>query len=200
MKHPIRRLAAAAFATSALAATYVIVGRIAPLLPAEGARRCFQGDFDGATGLSFGFPHMNQPGQAHVTRLVLRLDREAGQEPHLGDTSIYTYDWRYDFRVAVETSNHGRFTAGGQCDWTNGVVARLTPGLGCFIDCDGGGFKLARARARSAVDMDWPADSWLRMSSCGGGGEILRGGATTKTFRLEAAPDDVCKDRPPIDD
>lgn len=194
-----KRLAFVFSVLSVLAVTYVVAGRIEPLLPAEGASSCFQGAFDGSAGLTFGFPHEKRTQEAHVTRLVLRLDREAGQEPHRDSQFSYNFDWRYDFRMTAETSDKGGFKSAGQCDWTDDAIAQVEPALYCFIDCDGGGIELKRVPARSALDMVWAADGWLRMSTCGGGGEILRGGATTKTFRLARAPDELCKGMPLLD-
>lgn len=196
MARHIKLLAALFAGISALAATYVVAGRIEPLLPAEGASTCFQGTYDGSTGLTFGFPHEKRTDVAHITKFVLRLDLEPGQEPLGADPSVYTYDWRYDFRLAAETSDKGDFKSAAQCDWTDGAISRVVPSLYCFIDCDGGGIELRRLPARNAIELVWSADGWLRMSACGGGGEILRGGATTKTFRLDRAPDEVCKDMP----
>lgn len=181
-----------------LAAGFVVAGRIEPLLPAEGASTCFQGSFDGSAGLTFGFPHEKRVEQAHPTHFRLRLDLEPGQEPHRDPLSPYQFDWRYDVRLSLETSDRGPFSSSAQCDWTQGVIAHIEPSLYCFIDCDGGGIELRRVPARGAVDMIWDASGWLRMSSCGGGGKILRGGTTTKTFRLSRAPDEVCKDLPAL--
>lgn len=194
MGRRIKYAAEALSAATVLAASYVVAGRIEPLLPAEGASTCFQGLFDGSAGLTFGFPHERRTEQAHFTHVLLRLEREPGQEPHRDPS--YSFDWRYDFHIFAESSDRGDFTSAAQCDWTDGAIGHVEPTLYCFIDCDGGGVELRRVPGRSAVDMIWDADGWLRMSSCGGGGEILRGGATTKTFRLEQVPIEVCKVMP----
>ncbi len=190
------RLGALVISSTAAIATLVLAGRIEPLLPGEAESRCFAGTFDGTTGLTFGIHSENRTDEVHVKRLLLRLDRQPSQEPHRDPAVAYHYDWRYDFRLIAETTDKGEFRSAGQCDWTDDAIARVEPALYCFIDCDGGGIKISRTPARSAIDMDWDADGWLRMSACGGGGEILRGGASTKTFRLATAPAEVCKDLP----
>lgn len=195
-RHKLERVAFLVSVLLVLAATYVVASRIEPLLPSEGGRTCFEGRFDGSAGLTFGFPHEKRTEEAHFTHVLLRLDLEPGQEPHRDPTFSYNFDWRYDLRLFAESSNRGDFSSAAQCDWIDDVVGHLEPSLYCFIDCDGGGVELRRAPGRSALDMIWNVDGWLRMSSCGGGGEILRGGATTKTFRLAQAPAEVCKDLP----
>ena len=189
---------AAVFAAGAVAValTAVAAGRIEPLLPEEGSNRCFAGSYSGSTALTFGFHSEKRTEAAHVTRFVLRLGREPGQARRNGSMTRYHFDWRYDFRLIAETSDKGKFHSAGQCDWTEDAIAHVVQALYCFIDCDGGGITLERSPARSAIDMLWDADGWLRMSTCGGGGEILRGGTKTQIFRLDAAPGEVCKDMP----
>ena len=180
-------------------AAFAVASRIETLLPPEGASRCFSGSYNGSTALNFGFHSEKRTDEAHVTRLVLKLDRQSDQEPHRDPQSPYHFDWRYDFRLLAETSDQGSFHTGGQCDWLEDAVAHVQPAIYCFIDCDGGGIEVRRTPARQGVDVVWDADGWLKMSSCGGGGEILRAGANSKTFRLVSAADTACDEIPPVE-
>lgn len=194
-KWVIGALAAGAGSAAAIAAA----SRIEPLLPAAGQSRCFSGSFDTPVPLTFGFHSERRTDVAHVTRFVLKLDRDPDQTPHRDPASGYSFDWRYDFRLLAETSDKGTFHTGGQCDWLEDAVAKFETGIYCFIDCDGGGVRVQRVAARSAVDVIWDSDGWLKMSSCGGGGDILRAGDATQTFRLRPAPDAECAAMPEPD-
>jgi hypothetical protein len=185
-----------------LAAVVVTAGlgfasRIAPLLPGEGGSLCYTGRFAGDQVLTFGWPHEHRTDRTRVTGMTPRLDLPAGQTPHRDTTIGYRFDWRYEFTILAETADRGRFRAGGQCDWTQDAFSAVTWDLYCFIDCDGGGIGVSRVPGQRALSVSWDADGWLRMASCGDGGEILRGGDTTKSFTLAAADAATCaKDLP----
>jgi len=173
------------------------VSRIAPLLPPEGESTCYTGRFAGDQALTFGWPQEHRKDQAHVTAMTLRLERPREQTPYRDGSTGYRFDWRYEFSLLAETSDRGEFRSGGECDWTDDALGAVEWNLYCFIDCDGGGIGVSRVPARGALTVSWESDSWLRMSSCGGGGEILRGGETTKSFTLQAADAATCaKDLP----
>lgn len=180
-------------------AAFATAHRIHPMLPPAGESRCFSGSFSSTPALTFGFPHEHRTDVAHVKRFVLKLDRDPDQAPHHDSMTGYSFDWRYDFRLLAETSDKGTFHTGGQCDWLENMTSAIDTGIYCFIDCDGGGVSVQRVGGRPAIDLVWDSDGWLKMSWCGGGGEILRAGADTKTFRLRAAPAADCAAIPPPD-
>lgn len=166
---------------------------IAPLLPAEGERTCFGASFDASKQLVFGWPHEKGGEPAPVTRMSVRFEREAGQEPHWDRGTGYGFDWRYTAIVKLTVSNRAEvFSAPTSCDWSRHSVSAWLPSLGCWIDCDGGGIVFERVPGQIAVSAHWPARTHLRMSGCGGGGAILRAGDESKSFRLDAIPQSAC--------
>lgn len=179
-------------ASAAIAAPLALP--IAPLLPAkEGQSTCYAADFDGSKALALGFHH-EMPSPAPVTHMSARFHYPEGEEPYRDEMTGRAYDWRYTGYVSVTVAGRDRvLTAPTICEWRRHWSKALEPWLGCYLECDGGGIEFLRVPGRRAVDVVWLSGEHLRMSSCGGGGEILRGGASTKVFRLTEAPDSACK-------
>ncbi len=179
-------------AAAALAAPLVLP--IAELLPAgEGQSTCFAANFDGSQELVSGW-HREKPTPAPVTRMTVRFHHPEGEEAFRDDASGRGYDWRYTAYVGVTVKGDAApVGAPTICEWRRHAINAIAPSLGCYIECDGGGIEIRRVPGRKAVHAVWEASSHLRMSGCGGGGVILRGGETAKTFRLEAVPQAECK-------
>ncbi len=179
---------------------------IAPLLPtANGQSVCYTGAFTGQamdiedwsqarlvpTGrlAPDGKPYMrNEPGrlpvrQVHSFTLSLTYDDRKAD-----------YDWIYNFRLAAEVDGIGAtLFAAGECPWYARGDANTT-GLGCGIDCDGGGFGLARVAGTQSWRMHFDPRFALRMKAgCGGGGTFgLRARTEDTAFRLEPASPEAC--------
>lgn len=132
-----------------------------------------------------GVPHEKRDNEEPVVAIELRLDRRDDQKPHWDRDVGWGWDWQYDLTRVVTTPEHKYRGSGAQCNWSSGLLSHIVPDLGCYIDCDGGDIAVRRVPGRAAVDVLWDAKSWLRMSACGGGGESLRAGSSSKTFRDE---------------
>lgn len=196
MARRARIAALTALAVAVCGSGYVIAHRIEPLLPAPGTSKCFAGAAD-AKPLAIGFPHLNNPKDVYVRSVTLKLSLEPGQEPYRDPTTGYRFDWRYDFDLLAETTDGGNFRSQGQCDWLGGALASIENTLFCFIDCDGGGIAISKMARPYGVSLDFAAGGWLRMSSCGDGGEILRARKETVSFEVPAALDQVCAEKLP---
>jgi hypothetical protein len=120
------------------------------------------------------------------------------------DTRKADYDWIHNFRLAAEVEGVGTMFAAGECPWYAGPksdpdigwkVAGNTTSLGCYIDCDGGGFGLERVRGSPALLMSFDPRFGLRMKGgCGGGGMYRIKPATTGiTFQLQTASAETCR-------
>lgn len=181
-------------AVVAVAAAWLV--RIEPLLPPVNGSTCFAGSFAGTDALRLGWPQEKRTDTLPVARMTLRLDHPEGQERYRDQMTGYRFDWRYALTLDVVSVDGKRSYRGkgAYCDWTDDVISRVDPSLACHIDCDGGSIWLSRAPGRSAINVTWNAGSWLRMSACGGGGEIVRAGDTSKTFRLAQVPAERCSD------
>lgn len=166
---------------------YAALARIEPLLPPERGSTCFAGTFAGEKSLVRGFPNEKRADEVPVAAIQLRLDRRGDQDPHWDRDVGWGWDWHYDLRLVVTTPERTYRGSGAQCNWSSGLLSHIVPDLGCYIDCDGGDIVVRRVPGSAAVDVVWDAKSWLRMSACGGGGEILRAGTSSKTFRVEQA-------------
>jgi hypothetical protein len=176
----------AAFATAWLV-------RIEPLLPPVSGSTCFSASFAGTDALRLGWHREKRTDTLPVARMTLRLDHPEGQEPYRDRMSGYRFAWRYSLKLDIVSVDGARYRGeGAYCDWSNDAISHVEPSLACHIDCDGGSIWLSRAPGRSAIDVEWDAKSWLRMSACGGGGEILRAGDISKTFRLAQVPAETC--------
>lgn len=169
----------------ALGCLYAALARIEPLLPPERGSACFTGKFAGELRLVRGRPHQERADEEPVVALQLRLDRRGDQEPHWDRAVGWGWDWQYDLTLEVTTATRNYRGNGTQCNWSSNLLSHIVPDLGCYIDCDGGGISIRRVPGRAAMDVVWDIKSWLRMSSCGGGGEILRAGSSSKRFRIE---------------
>jgi hypothetical protein len=191
-----KRIAVAFAGTVAVGVGIAVSSRIAPLLPAEGASVCYAGDFDGAQALTLGWPKQAK-GSVHVSKLALRLDYPKGQTPYSDNNVGYGFDWRYEFTLLVKTVEGRDFVAGGQCDWSKGIANLVEWELSCFIDCDGGGISFTRFPLSRGLTASWEPDRWLRMASCGDGGQILRAGARAESFALKRDASGDCSDFSP---
>ena len=164
---------------------YAALARIEPLLPPESGSACFAGTFTGELSLVRGFPHEKHANEKPVVAMQVRLDRRGDQEPHWDRAVGWGWDWQYDLSLVVTTPDRNYRGSGAQCNWSSSLLSHIVPDLGCYIDCDGGGVAIRRVPGRAAIDVVWEHNSWLRMSACSGGGDILRAGNSSKTFRVE---------------
>jgi hypothetical protein len=124
------------------------------------------------------------------------------------DTRAADYDWIHNFRLLAEVEGVGTLYASGECPWyakdkawgwDKRRITGSTTNLGCYIDCDGGGFDLDRVAGAPAVAMSFDPRIGLKMKGGCGGGGIYRVKPTTSgiTFRLQTASPEACR---PLED
>lgn len=153
---------------------------------------------DGTRGITKDFPRQRD---VAVTSFMLRLD---------ADVRTASYDRIYNFTLVANTGGPGVLVARGECPWYDKphVDAHIpgfrieanTTGVGCGIDCDGGGFSLKRIAGTRAFTIGFDEMGLLMKKGCGGGGRFrVHANASGGDFRLEPAPLSRCKGLAPSD-
>ena len=146
---------------------------------------------------SYDSEHLKSHPKQQVTKLVLSVryvplsEEDAILESRADGGTDKRY-FRYDFTLAanVREEKHTLY-AGGDCSSAQGI--------GCGVDCDGGGFDIEPI----AADMDSilmrlerEHGGFIRMTiGCDGGGHEynLRAGEDDTVFKLDKAPASVCE-------
>ena len=139
---------------------------------------------------SYDAEHLQQHPEQKVTELILyiRYITLAEDEATLiasDDGGIEKQYFRYDFTLAAKVRDRSQtLYASGDC--------ASAEGIGCGVDCDGGGIELEPIAGR-------PDDLMVRLErirmtlGCGEGEEVeLEGGADDKLFKLTKAPRPLC--------
>jgi hypothetical protein len=152
------------------------------LPPGPNAALCYARTYDAE--------HLKQHPNQKITELVLFLryitlseeDATLISTENGGTEKQY---FRYDFTLAAKTKEHDRMLyASGDC--------ASAEGIGCGIDCDGGGIEIESAPGK-------PDELLVRLErirmtlGCGEGADVdLEGGADDKVFKLTKAPRQLC--------
>jgi hypothetical protein len=114
------------------------------------------------------------------------------------------YDWIYDFRLAADVEGLGTLFAAGECPWyardkmygphADKITAN-TVDLGCYIDCDGGGFRLDRIARQPTLVLSFAPRLGLKMKGgCGGAGSYrIKPAHSEVAFRLARAGAEACR-------
>jgi len=152
------------------------------LPPGPNAKLCLSRNYDAR--------HMKRHPKQTVTKVVLYLryvplsDADATLvSTENGGTEKRAF--RYDFTLAATVKGKGTYYAAGDC--------ASAEGIGCGVDCDGGGIEIEPLAGKESVLMRLER---IRMTpGCEGeGSEVdLEGGEDDKVFKLGAAPLSVCK-------
>jgi hypothetical protein len=189
---------------------------MAPMLAqAEGQSTCFAGTFTGQTldvenwsraklvpteRLSpDGKPYMRNVPPVEKDKTVRSFTLQLTYDSRSAD-----YDWIYNFRLAAEVDGIGTLYAAGECPWYTGKkpdpdlpYTRYgnTGSIGCYIDCDGGGFDVDRVPGAPALWLSFNATHGLRMSAgCGGRGtHRVKSAAAVTVFRVQQASAETCR-------
>lgn len=193
---------------------------VAPLLPQqEGQSVCLSGSFtsqvmdveDWSKAKMEPTKHLSPDGKPYM-RPVPPVMKDMGVRSFtlqlVYDTRTADYDWIHNFRLSAEVDGVGTMFAAGECPWyakdkvygwDKREITGNTTDIGCYIDCDGGGFGLERVPGTPALLMSFDPRIGLRMKGgCGGGGTYRIKPATSGiTFRLQTASAEACK---PLDE
>jgi hypothetical protein len=150
----------------ALTALLVLMSITAPAVAADIALGCFVRVYDRA--------HLARHPDQTVTAMRLRIKRPDRE------TSL-----KYDFALSVRVRGRDDSRrAGGSC-------REEEPGLHCFVECDGGGIRVAPRGDHAMVHLER-----IRVAACGEdyaeGGDELAGGKDDRDFRLYRVGDAAC--------
>ena len=151
---------------------------IAPLLPqGEGQSVCLTGSFtdqvmdveDWSKSKMEPTKHLSPDGKPYmrpVPPVMKDMSVRSFTLQLVYDTREADYDWIHNFRLLAEVEGVGTMYASGECPWyakdkvrgpDKREITGNTTNIGCYIDCDGGGFDLERvAGSRGAVDVVRP--------------------------------------------
>jgi hypothetical protein len=146
---------------------------------------------------SYGAEHLKAHPKQQVTKLVLSMryvplsEDDAILESRDDGGTDKRY-FRYDFTLAanVRVEKHTLY-AGGDCSSAQGI--------GCGVDCDGGGFDIepiAGDKGSILMRLEREHGGFIRMTiGCDGGDHEynLRAGEDDKVFKLDKAPTSVCE-------
>ncbi len=189
---------------------------IAPLLPqGDGQSACLTGSFtdrvmdveDWSKSKMEPTKHLSLDGKPYmrpVPPIMKDMSVRSFTLQLVYDTREADYDWIHNFRLLAEVEGVGTMYASGECPWYAKVKVRgpdkqestgNTTNIGCYIDCDGGGFDLERVAGAAALSMTFDPRFGLRMKGgCGGGGRYRIKPVTSDiTFRLQTASAEACK-------
>jgi hypothetical protein len=152
------------------------------LPPGPDAALCFARRYDAE--------HLKGHPEQKVTRLILyiryiTLNEDEATLIATDDGGIEKQYFRYDFTLAAKVRNRSQtLYASGDC--------ASDEGIGCGVDCDGGGIELEPIAGKT--DDLMVSLERLRMTlGCGEGEEVeLEGGADDKLFKLTKAPRPLC--------
>ena len=152
------------------------------LPPGPDAKLCLARSYDAR--------HLKRHPDQTVTKVVLYLryvplSDEDGTLVSTEDGGTEKRAFRYDFTFAATVKGKGTYYAAGDC--------ASAEGIGCGVDCDGGGIEIEPLAEKETVLMRLER---IRMTpGCEGeGAEVdLEGGEDDKVFKLRPAPLSVCK-------
>lgn len=183
-----RTLAALTLVAAPVAAAHHT--RVAPLLPADGARVCFAAAYDPPRPVELTTARRDAVSLAPVTSLRLALDlpveTESDRAHHFARTYNLTLDTRLGDGRALSTM--------AQCDWAGPWVGLIDPSLFCFIDCDGGTVSLWRVPGATSLSLYFEPRERLRMSDgCGSGPNVYIGAdAEARSFPMAPVAVERC--------
>lgn len=174
--------AASAAASDTTTAPFAKLKALLP--PSEDATLCL--------GRRYGQEHLNEHPKQNVTELLLSiryrpLSEEDAVLEATDDGGIDKRRFIYDFTLAAKVRDQkDTLYASGDCSSAEGI--------GCGVDCDGGGLALAPTGGDGTVMMHLERIR-MTLGCLEGPHQVdLQGGEDDKTFRLEPTPVAACKE------